>query len=59
MVRIGQNIAFSLILVPASTPGLRGLLPLEFIYVCCRNIGKKIRSNTIFCPIPGGVGGVL
>jgi hypothetical protein len=50
MVRIRWNIAFSLILA-----ALRGLLPLEFIYTCCRYIGKKIRSNTIFRLIPGGL----
>jgi len=43
MERIRQNIAFSLILA-----ALRGLLPLEYIHACCRNIGKRIRSNTIF-----------
>jgi hypothetical protein len=54
MVRIRQDIASSLILA-----ALRGFLPLEFIYAYCRDIGKKIRSNTISCLIPVGVGGVV
>jgi hypothetical protein len=50
LVRIRRNIASSLILA-----ALRGLLPLEVTYACCRDIGKKIRSNTIFRLIPAGV----
>ena len=34
-----QGITFSLILAPSSS-GLRGILPLDYLYSYCRNIGK-------------------